>query len=255
MITNNINMILLLLAIVIIILSAVCYFEFKKIKIEVNEQKELIKNNTEKIKLLLSIAMPNSLHNEPPMMNEPSTMKNPVKEVIKEHNLESNPKKVVKESIVEKTSDEPLSPISMLPLQPSTENVVVEEVVELVTDEEPVDKSVEEEPVEEFVEEPVDKSVEEEPVEELVEEPVEEEPVEEPTLTDDLSSLDFLDQMEIDINQIVSDDEDIPSDDKKEEYDLLKKKSINELKDILKEMDLKVSGNKSKLIMRIIDNK
>ena len=36
---------------------------------------------------------------------------------------------------------------------------------------------------------------------------------------------------------------------------VLKKKSINELKDILKEMDLKVSGNKSKLIMRIIDNK
>ena len=54
---------------------------------------------------------------------------------------------------------------------------------------------------------------------------------------------------------MVSDDEDIPNDDNKEEYDLLKKKSINELKEILKEKDLKISGNKSKLIMRIIDNK
>ena len=61
--------------------------------------------------------------------------------------------------------------------------------------------------------------------------------------------------MEIDINHIDSDDEDIPSDDKRDEFNLLKKKSINELKEILKEMDLKVSGNKSKLIMRIIDNK
>ena len=62
MISNNTNMIMLLLAIVVIILSGVSYFEFKKIKLELNEHNEILKHNDKKLNFLLS-------SNQPPMQD------------------------------------------------------------------------------------------------------------------------------------------------------------------------------------------
>ena len=52
---NNSNIILLLISIIIIILASVSYLEFKKIKIELDKHKEILSNYKEKIELLLNL--------------------------------------------------------------------------------------------------------------------------------------------------------------------------------------------------------
>ena len=57
MIASNINIILLLIAIVVIILSGICYFEFKKLKIDLHTQKENIENISKKFNTYIQFQM------------------------------------------------------------------------------------------------------------------------------------------------------------------------------------------------------
>jgi len=141
---------------------------------------------------------------------------------------------------------------------------------------EPVDTSITQEVVENIVEEPTveepsveEPSVEEPSVEEpSVEEPSVEEPsVEEPTIedvTEDFSEsvddivdnvLEQEDEDETGINIQISDNSSI--NDPILDISTINYESytIKELKDILSDMNLSTSGNKSKLIQRIISNK
>jgi len=45
--TNNSNMILLLISIIVVFLAGICYLEFKKIKIELDKHKEILKKESE----------------------------------------------------------------------------------------------------------------------------------------------------------------------------------------------------------------
>ena len=119
-----------------------------------------------------------------------------------------------------------------------------------------------------IVQEPVDTSITQEVVENIVEEPTVEEPsVEEPTIedvTEDFSEsvddivdnvLEQEDEDETGINIQISDNSSI--NDPILDISTINYESytIKELKDILSDMNLSTSGNKSKLIQRIISNK
>ena len=154
---------------------------------------------------------------------------------------------------LEKTKDQPSERIVDITTK---EYDVTNDIVQ-----EPVDTSITQEVVENIVEEP---SVEEPSVEEpSVEEPSVEEPSVEDVTEDFSESVDDIvdnvleqeDEDETGINIQISDNSSI--NDPILDISTINYESytIKELKDILSEMNLSTSGNKSKLIQRIISNK
>ena len=229
MIASNINIILLLIAIVVIILSGICYFEFKKLKIDLHTQKENIENISKKFNTYIQFQM-SQLSTKIPEENLTFDLQSKEEDKVKEDVLEED---VKEEDVLEEDVKEE----DVLEEDVKEEDVKEEDVVELdVVEEDVLELDVKEEDV-------LEEDVVEEDVKEL--DVKEEDELLDPVIDDILDDTLSIPDSNVNLDDIIID----------REQSELESKSINELKEILKEMDLKTSGNKSKLIERIIDNK
>ena len=259
---NNSNMILLLLSIIIIILCGVSYLEFKKIKIELDKHKEILSIYKEIIELLLNLNK--KLTQERGYNQENTYHENYV------DNQELNNRHIVElDEIVEVADvDDVVEEVVVAEVvvadveEVVVEEVVVEEVVNEVVDvvvEEVVDVVVEE-VVDVVVKEVVDVVVNEVVTDEVVVADVD--PVvydEADDVSVDLSNIDL--DIDLDIDNILNDisintseEYEVLSNKKQELFNIYIDKSVKELREILMEKNLPLSGNKTKQVHRILDN-
>ena len=214
--TNNSNMILLLISIIVVFLAGICYLEFKKIKIELDKHKEILTIYKEKIDLLLNL-------NEKIMGNK-----------LKNEYIPSPPT----------TYD-----INTLPVN-NDENIQmvdahIDNFIEVVEDDVVEDDVIEDDVVEDDVVE--DDVVEDEEFTINISNDID-------NMSIDNMSIDNISIDNISIDNSENDITELYNNEKKEIYDEYVQKSVKELRDILTEKGLHLSGNKTKLVNRILDN-
>ena len=243
---NNSNMILLLISIIIIILSGVSYLEFKKIKIELDKHKEILSMYKDKIELLLDLN----------------------KKLTQERNNYNVPENTYNESYINTNVKQNNEYIPDVVAKVEVDVIDVAKVeVGVVEEVDVIEVEVDVIEIEVGVIEEVEVGVIEEEVEVDVEE-VDVDIIEEVDVIDngsidteadngsiDISNIDSdIDNMLNDISINKSEEYEVLNNKKKELFDIYIEKSVKELREILMEKNLPLSGNKTKQVHRILDN-
>ena len=238
MLSNNSNLILLLISIVIVILTVVVYLEFKKIKIESNELKkdiEVLKYN------LMKIMQPTNLKDSlPQKTNITSDVNKPniktVNKLKKENKSIKKTLNTIEENIVEPTkNDKQIEKISNTDIDNIVESIVDFDIKDISNNIGVIVKDVD------VNVEDIDVNVED------IDVNIEDVDVNVEDIDVNIEDVDVnVEDVDIDV--------DVNIDDKDIIFEVYKSKSVKELKEILENMDLKQTGNKTTLIQRIIDN-
>ena len=267
--TNNSNMILLLISIIVVVLAGICYLEFKKIKIELDKHKEILTMYKEKIELLLNlnekimnnkdIQSTNYNYDIPPPTENTLSQSEDIRTKLDNDDIQMMKTHIDNSIEVEEVKVD------------EVEEVKVDEVEEVEVDEVDEVDEVEEVEVEEVTVDEVE--VEEVEVEVNKVDEVEVDEVE-VNKVDDIDDNIEINNIQIDSETILNISDDISIDNimdnisdndledidivhnnaKVEIYDEYIQKSVKELRDILSDKGLQLSGNKSKLVNRIIEN-
>ena len=239
--TNNSNMILLLISIIVVFLAGICYLEFKKIKIELDKHKETLAIYKEKIELLLNLnekIMKNKLNDEY-IPSPPTTYDNNTLPVNNDMNVELNNDENIQ--MVDAHIEDSIEVVEI-------DDGEVENVVEVLTEDDAVvtedDAVVTEDDavVTEVVTEDDTNIVEDEEFTINISNDI------------DNMSIDDISIDNISIDNSENDITEVYNNEKKKIYDEYVQKSVKELRDILTEKGLHLSGNKTKLVNRILDN-
>ena len=259
---NNSNMILLLLSIIIIILCGVSYLEFKKIKIELDKHKEILSIYKEKIELLLNLNkkltqergynQENTYH-ENYVDNQELNNRHIVEldEIVEVADVEEVVEEVVEEEVVEEVV------VEEVVVDDEVVEEVVEEVVDVVDDvEEVVDVVDDVDDVEDVADvDEVDVDVVDVDVVDVDVVDVDVVDVDVDDVSVDLSNIDLdIDNILNDISINTSEEYEVLSNKKQELFNIYIDKSVKELREILMEKNLPLSGNKTKQVHRILDN-
>ena len=221
---NNSNIILLLISIIIIILASVSYLEFKKIKIELDKHKEILSNYKEKIELLLNLN----------------------KNIIQEQSQQQFHQGQSQQQFHHEQSQQQFHQEE----SPHLEKDIVEEVY--INNQEvhiPEEQNIEEIEIHEVH---IPNIQEEQNIEEV--EIQEEQNIEEVDKNTISINFDNLDDILVNIS---SDDDNEPIEEifnNKELFEKYKKVSVKDLRKILMEKELPLSGNKTTLVNRILNN-
>ena len=218
--TNNSNMILLLISIIVVVLAGICYLEFKKIKIELDKHKEILSMYKEKIELLLNL-------NEKIMNNSDTQSTN-------------------------YTNNIPISSENTLSQSEDIRTNLDNEDIQMMKSH--IDNSIEVDEVDEVEEVEVDE-VDEVEVNEVDEvDDIDDIQIDSETtlnISDDISIDNIMDNIS---DNDLEDIDIVHNNPKVEIYDEYIQKSVKELRDILSDKGLQLSGNKTKLVNRIIEN-
>ena len=228
--TNNSNMILLLISIIVVVLAGICYLEFKKIKIELDKHKEILSMYKEKIELLLNLNE-KIVNNGKQSENYNYDIPPPTENILSQS-----------EDIRTKSDNDDIQMMNTH----IDNSIEVQEVDDIKVEEVANEVDIVEEVANEVVNE--------------VDEVDEVDSIQVDNILDNETTLNISDDISIDniINNVSDNDlEDIDivhNNAKVEVYDEYIQKSVKELRDILSDKGLQLSGNKSKLVNRIIEN-
>ena len=243
---NNSNIILLLISIIIIILASVSYLEFKKIKIELDKHKEILSNYKEKIELLLNLNK-NIIQEQSQQQfhQEQSQQQFHHEQSQQQFHQEESPhleKDIVEEVYINNQEVH-------IPEEQSIEEVEIQEVhIPNIQEEQNIEEvEIQEEQNIEEVEIQEEQSIEEVEIQE--EQNIEE--VDKNTISINFDNLDDI------LVNISSDDDNEPIEEvlnNKDLFEKYKKVSVKDLRKILMEKELPLSGNKTTLVNRILNN-
>ena len=225
---NNSNIVLLLISIIIVILASVSYLEFKKIKIELDKYKEILSNYKEKIELLLDLNK--KIMQDINYTNQQESQQYVNQPIYTKNHTINNPIQVKEPEEIQVKGPEEIQ-------VQEPEEIQVEEPEEIQVGE----------PENIHVGEPENIHVGE-PENIHVGEPEEEKN----TININFDNLDDI------LVNISSDEDNVDPIEEvlnnKELFNKYIKKSIKELRKILIEKNLPLSGNKTTLVKRILDN-
>ena len=237
---NNSNIILLLISIIIIILASVSYLEFKKIKIELDKHKEILSNYKEKIELLLNLNKNIIQEQSQQQFHQGQSQQQFHHEQSQQqfHQEESpqQEKDIIEEVYINNQEVH-------IPEEQNIEEVEIQEVhipnIEVVEIQE--EQNIEEVEIQE------EQNIEEVEIQE--EQNIEE--VDKNTISINFDNLDDI------LVNISSDDDNEPIEEvlnNKDLFEKYKKVSVKDLRKILMEKELPLSGNKTTLVNRILNN-